>query len=77
MHSLIFLQLFVAYGKAEGVKFEGVNSASDPKLKQLSPAYAILHDIFSNYDKRQRPVKGNQTLEVTINVRLNQLLKMV
>ena len=45
--------------------------------KKPSAAYALVHDIFSNYDKRVRPVKGNKTLEVTINMRLNQLLSLV
>ena len=80
LHSVILLQFIAMYSKAQSDgSFSTDGSFSSPRpTKDPSPAYALLDDIFSNYDKRQRPTKGGgRVLEVTINVRLYQLLKMV
>lgn len=39
----------------------------------------LVKDLFSDtkYDKRQRPVKGNGTLEVTMQIDLTEIVKMI
>lgn len=38
---------------------------------------SLIKNLFSEYDNQFRPVKENKTLEVTLDLQLNQLLKMV